>query len=279
MRVDLHTHSSVSDGTDEPAVLVRNAVAAGLDVVALADHDTFDGLAEARDEARRAGIVLVPALEMSCEVAGASVHLLGYGPDVADPALGRELERIREGRENRVLAMLARLATLGYPLSAEEVAAQAADATSIGRPHIADALVTKGFFPGRDEVFAGLLADDGPAYVDRYATPLRTAVALLRAAGGVPVLAHPWGRASRRRLTPEVIAATAEVGLAGLEAHHTDHDPATEAELAALAESLGLIVTGGSDHHGLGKPDNPLGVRLTGTDQWRRLRGLLSEVW
>lgn len=278
MRIDLHTHSDVSDGTDAPTALVAHAAGAGLDVIALCDHDTFDGLAEAEDAGRRLGVQVVSGLEMSTLEGRTSVHLLAFGCRTDDPPLLAELARIREGRRRRMPEMLAKLAALGYPITAEEIAAQAGDATSWGRPHVADALVAQGYFVNRDEVFATLLADDGPAYVDRYATPLPEALALVTAAGGVPVLAHPWGRTSRRVLPPGRLAELARLGLAGLEAHHTDHDAATEAELTHLAAALGLLVTGGSDHHGVGKTHNPLGVRTTAPEQYEQLRLRLASA-
>jgi 3',5'-nucleoside bisphosphate phosphatase len=279
MRVDLHTHSSVSDGTDSPSVLVRHAAAAGLDVMALADHDTFDGLDEAQDEGNRVGVLVIPALEMSCELDGASIHLLGYAPDVADVALSAELARIRTARAARVPGMIDKLAGLGFPLTAEEVVARTGAASSIGRPHIADALVARGYFPSRDAVFADLLYDGGPAYVERDATPLARGIGLLAAAGGVPVIAHPWGRGSRRFLTPDAFSSLAGVGLMGVEVDHTDHDASVREELRALASDLGLVATGGSDHHGRGRPANPLGVCVTDPRQWERLCGCLRPLW
>ena len=262
--IDLHTHSSVSDGTDTPAELVAKAAAAGLDTVALTDHDTFDGLGQAAAAAAPAGIRLVPGIEISAEREGASVHLLGYFCDVANPALAAELAKIREGRGRRIPAMLDKLAALGMPVSEQEVAAQAGDAPSVGRPHVADALVAKGYAASRDEVFSRWLADDGPAFVPRYSVPLERGIDLVHAAGGVAVIAHPWSRVSRTVLDEDVLTRLAAGhGLDGIEADHLDHDEATRQELYAIARRAGLLVTGGSDYHGAGKTGHDLGSRTT----------------
>ncbi|MGY4720289.1 PHP domain-containing protein [Naumannella huperziae] len=274
MRIDLHTHSAVSDGTDAPADLIAAAAAAGLDVVALTDHDTFDGLAEAAGAARRLGIGFVPGMEMSARRDGASVHLLAYGADPAHPALAAELARIRSGRADRVGPVLERLAALGVRLTREQVEAQAGGASAIGRPHIADALVAAGYVADRTEAFDRWLRDGGPAHVDRYATELARAIDLVHDAGGRAVLAHPWARESRTALPPEVITAlVAEHGLDGLEADHHDHDEEARAELHALAARLGIVATGSSDHHGTGKIDHDLGSCTTSPAAYRRLFG------
>lgn len=271
MRIDLHTHSAVSDGTDAPAVLVANAARAGLGAVALTDHDTFDGLAEAMDAGARLGVEVLGGLEFSTRLAGRSVHLLGYGPDPDDAALNAELARVRDGRDGRVPAMVARLATLGFPLELDEVLAQARGA-SVGRPHVADALIARGYVRDRDEAFTHWLYDGGPAYVDRYATPLVEAIALVKAAGGVAVIAHPWSRGAEAALTPDVLAELTAAGLDGIEVDHPDHGRDERAALAALARRLGLLATGSSDHHGTGKTRNPLGACTTDPDVYAAIR-------
>lgn len=266
MRIDLHTHSLVSDGTDTPTQLVRKAAEAGLDVIALTDHDTFDGIREAKLAAERAGIDVLAGVEMSTQLNGNSVHLLGYGCDPHDHALLDELARVRVGRSDRVPAMVAKLSTLGLPLTVEDVLAQAGGA-SLGRPHVADAMVAKGYVATRDEAFAGYLHDGGLGYVDRYSTPLTTAIDLVHGAHGVVVLAHPWGRGRREDL-PEAYLTELVFGhrLDGVEVDHPDHDDDTRAALRAFAESLGLLTTGSSDYHGLGKTRNPLGAHSTHAD-------------
>lgn len=277
-RIDLHTHSSTSDGTDDPATLVAKARAAGLDVVALTDHDTYDGIPAALAAGEQHGVEVVPGMEMSTKHHGRSVHLLVYGDLSGDAAVTAELERVRGGRDDRLPLVLEKLAALGMHVTEAEVMAQVGDAPSIGRPHIADALVAKGYVADRTEAFDRFLADGGPAHVERYATELVDAIRLVRGAGGVPVIAHPWGRGSREVLTVDVLAAlVADEGLAGFEVDHQDHGPAERTELRALAERLGCLGTGSSDHHGLGKTDHELGCNTTSPQTYARLRQLMGR--
>ncbi len=264
MRIDLHTHSSTSDGTDTPEQLVEQAVRARLDVVALTDHDTFDGLDEAVATGERVGIQVVRGLELSCTQGGSSVHLLGYGADPADPALAAELERVRGGRSGRVAGVLAKLEELGVGVSEEAVMRFVGDSPSIGRPHIADAMVEAGHVQDRTEAFDRYLADGGPAHVNRYAVDLARGIDLVRGAGGVAVIAHPWGRGREHVLPPELLAAlVADHHLDGLEVEHQDHDRDTRHRLRVLARELDLLATGSSDYHGTGKVDHDLGVNTT----------------
>lgn len=263
MRIDLHVHSNVSDGTDSPTRLVFAAQEAGLDVIGLCDHDTFDGLNEAREAGRRIGLAVLPGLEMSTIYQGRPVHLLGYGCDQRDPALREELALLRASRVNRLEGFLERLDALGLPLTEEEVRKARGLSPSLGRPHIADAMVAKGYVANRDEAFADYLGDGKPAYVERYATPLEEAIALVRAAKGLAVVAHPWGRGSKEVLTGEALTALAAKGLEGIEVDHTDHDQRNRELLAELGARTGLIRTGSSDYHGTGKLQNPLGVFTT----------------
>lgn len=278
MRADLHIHSVVSDGTERPAEVARQAARAGLGAFALTDHDTLDGVPEARRAAAEVGVGFLPGLEFSTEQGGESIHLLGYGCRPDDAALAAELARVRAGRDDRTPAMLARLADLGMPLEAAEVAAFAADAASVGRPHIADALVARGYVRDRDEAFSRWLGDDRPGYVGRYATPLVEAIALVRAASGVAVVAHPWSRRGRHALPPRVLAELiADAGLDGVEADHPDHTPRERAELHALASGLGALATGSSDYHGAGKkPLFTLGACTTDGPTYDRLIALVA---
>lgn len=271
MRIDLHTHSSVSDGTDDPGALVRRAAAAGLDVVALTDHDTCAGWDAAAAAAAEAGIVVVPGIELSTTLAGAGVHVLGYLPDPTYAPLAAELERIRSERLRRLRSIIERLAALGKPVALDEVRAAAGTAATVGRPHVADALVEKGYVRDRDEAFDHWLAEGRPAFVPKYAPETAAGIALLDAAGGAAVLAHPWGRGSRRVLGPQAIADLAAAGLAGLEVDHEDHDEAARRELRGLAGELDLVVTGSSDYHGAGKAGHRLGAATTAPDQYERL--------
>ncbi|MGN8246494.1 PHP domain-containing protein [Cellulomonas soli] len=261
MRIDLHTHSSASDGTDSPAEVVAAAAAAGLDVVALTDHDTTAGWDEAATAARALGVALVRGTEVSARSHGISVHLLSYLQDPTHPALLVELERTRRARLDRARQIVDLLA-VDHPLTWDDVLAQSQDAVVVGRPHIADALVARGVVPDRDAAFVHLLASRGPYHVPHYAPEAVDAVQAIRAAGGVPVFAHPGADGRGRVVADRVFAELAEAGLAGLEVHHRDHDDAQRARLAALADRLGLLVTGSSDYHGAGKV-NRLGENLT----------------
>ena len=247
MRADLHVHSSASDGTDPPAEVMRRAARAGLDVVALTDHDTVAGHAEAR--AAAGPVTLLPGMELSCRLDGRSVHLLAYLFDPDQPGLAAELARIRDDRVLRAQAMVDKLADLGVDIGWEQVAAIAGQAV-VGRPHIARAMAASGAIASPREAFTrDWIADGGRAYVDRYALDPARAIGLVRAAGGVSVLAHP--RAGRDAwVSAGQIAGLAAAGLAGLEVFHPDQSDAERARLLALASDLSLVATGGSDDHG-----------------------------
>jgi predicted metal-dependent phosphoesterase TrpH len=251
--IDLHTHSTASDGTEPPAVVIAQAVAAGLDVVALTDHDTTLGWEEAAAAARRHGIRLVPGIEVSCSRHHQSIHLLAYLPDPTHPALVDELELARHSRETRLDAMVAKMAAGGIPVTIEEVRAQVEPGATPGRPHIADALVASGVVAHRDEAFARWLGGRSPYYVEHYAPDPVRAVEIVRAAGGVPVVAHPRSVNRGRVVSDALVEEMAGAGLAGLEVHHRDHTPDAVAHLADLAGALGLLATGSSDYHGTGK--------------------------
>ncbi|MEW2222303.1 PHP domain-containing protein [Streptomyces sp. NPDC006990] len=253
MRIDLHAHSTASDGTDTPAELVRNAAAAGLDVVALTDHDTVAGHDEAA-AALPAGLTLVTGAELSCRLDGVGIHMLGYLFDPAEPALARERELVRDDRVPRARAMVAKLRELGVPVTWEQVSRIAGDG-SVGRPHIAAAMVEQGVVETVSDAFtAEWLADDGRAYASKHELDPFEALRLIKAAGGVAVLAHPLA-GKRGRCVPEsALADLAEAGLDGLEADHADHDPDTRKRVHALAADLGLLATGSSDYHGTRKP-------------------------
>jgi len=277
MRIDLHTHSSVSDGTDSPTELVEHAAESGLDVIALTDHDTFDGLEAAEAAGRRVGVEVLRGIEISTQRSGWSVHLLGYGCRVGDAGLEAELARVREGRSGRVETMLARLAARGMPIPAEVLYRHVGDSPSVGRPHFADAMVELGYVADRTEAFDAWLADDKPVFVPRYAIPVGQAVSLVRAAGGVAVLAHPWGRGSRGNLSVDVLAELARHGLDGIEVDHQDHDAAARAELRVVARRLGLLATGSSDYHGTGKVDHELGCNTTPGPVLDAIRARVAE--
>jgi 3',5'-nucleoside bisphosphate phosphatase len=273
VRIDLHVHSSASDGTDAPAEVIRRAGAAGLDVLALTDHDTQAGVAQAR-AALPAGLTLVPGMELSCQLGGRSVHLLGYLFDPADPALSAETELIRDDRTYRAKAMVERLAELGAGVSWEQVAA-IADGAVVGRPHLARALAASGAIATPADAFtADWIGDGGRAFVDRYAPDLTRAAGLVRAAGGVPVLAHP--RSPGYEIPDEVIVGLAKAGLCGIEVFHPDHDQAERERLTLLADSLDLITTGGSDDHGSFN-NHGLGAETTPPEAYERLLALAGS--
>ena len=271
MRIDLHTHSRASDGTQSPEELVRAAAAAGLDVVAITDHDTAEGWDEAEATARETGIALVRGMEISTRHDGHGVHLLAYLPDRTHPGLVAELDRILDGRSSRLPAMLARLRELGIDITAEDVGRVAGDAVSTGRPHVADALVDLGVVGDRTEAFRRYLSPGRPAYANRYAAPLETMLDLVGEAGGVSVIAHPWGRHGREEPGEATLAALVEAGLSGIEVDHQDHDAPTRDRLRGIARNLDLVATGSSDHHGTGKVDHELGCNTTEPEEFHRL--------
>lgn len=277
MRIDLHTHSSASDGTDTPADLVRAAKAAGLDVVALTDHDATSGWAEAADAADEVGITLVPGLEISTKFRHRGVHLLAYLPDPTHPPLVAALDRILVGRTERTPAIVDALRRHGIDITEDDVRREAGGSVAAGRPHVADALVRLGVSPDRTQAFADLLNPGRPGYANRYAAPLEEMIPLVTAAGGVTVIAHPWGRSGGSVLDEEALAGLRDLGLAGIEVDHQDHDPTTRARLRGLARDLDLLVTGSSDHHGLGKIDHDLGVNTTDPEQYERLLALAGS--
>ena len=249
MRIDLHVHSSASDGTDPPAEVMRRAGQAGLDVVALTDHDTMAGQAEAA-RALPPGLALVAGLELSGRLAGHSVHLLAYGTDPADPGLAAECTAIVEARLSRGRRMVERLRELGVAITWSQVEALATGGV-VGRPHVARAMVAAGAITEPAQAFTPeWIGTGGRAHVSRYALDPVRAIDLIVAAGGVAVLAHPGAVSRGWQIPDETIARLAGAGLAGLEVFHPDHDAAERSRLGALATSLDLIPSGGSDDHG-----------------------------
>ena len=256
VRIDLHTHSAVSDGTDSPAELVRLAAEAGLDVIALTDHDTTEGWAAAV-AALPDGLALVRGMEMSCsgraEDGGAEVevHLLAYLFDPHNRAMEAELERLRDERDGRLRKMAELMAADGLPIDPDAVMDSVG--ASAGRPHLARALVDAGIVPTVGDAFHKLLSRDSPYYVGKGNTELGAAVDLVKAAGGVSVIAHARAHKRGRLLAVDHIEELVERGLGGLEIDHPDHDAAGRALLTGIAASHDLIVTGSSDYHGANK--------------------------
>lgn len=258
--IDLHAHSRESDGTDAPGDVVRAAAAAGLGAVALTDHDTVAGWVEATGVAHETGVALLPGVEFSSQIGPASVHVLGYLLDPESEAFMGERERIRAERIDRAERMVHAIGR-DYPLTWQHVEQHSAPGATIGRPHIADALVTLGIVPDRSAAFEGILHWQGGYYQPHQAPPPEAAIAIIREAGGVAVLAHPGAR-GRPVLRMGMLGDLVGAGLAGVEVWHRDNGEPDRRLLLAEAERSGLLVTGSSDYHGSGKP-NRLGEHTT----------------
>jgi 3',5'-nucleoside bisphosphate phosphatase len=273
VRIDLHTHSSVSDGTDDPAALIRTAADAGLDAVALTDHDTTAGWSLAA-EARPAGLAVVPGMELSCRWFPAdeppmSVHLLAYLFDPEHPGFAAERARLRTERLTRGERIAANLAGAGYPVVWADIVERSGGGV-VGRPHIARALVEAGVVESVDHAFSTLLNHRSPHYVTKADTDVLDGIRLVRAAGGVPVFAHGLATSRGRVVGDAAIRTMAEAGLLGLEVDHPDHTAEQRAHLRELAGELGLIRTGSSDYHGTNKR-TPIGACTTAPDQYEAL--------
>jgi len=275
MRADLHTHSTASDGTTAPADLPAAAAATGLDLFALTDHDGYGGIAAAHLAARDSGVLLLPGAELACKSpAGVRLHLLAYGCDPLDPWLAEHVEAVRDDRIPRAQRIVAAMQADGLAITWDEVVDTAGPNASIGRPHLAAVLVANGAAADIPDAFNRFLADDAPYYSGHLTLESTQAVAAVRAAGGVPVLAH--ARAKRGpQLSEDEISGMADAGLAGLEVDHPDHDEVDRSALRALAERLGLLTTGSSDFHGGHKEGLPLGANTTDPVQ---LEALLSQI-
>ncbi|MUN39760.1 PHP domain-containing protein [Actinomadura litoris] len=269
MRIDLHSHSDVSDGTRPPAEVVRRARVKGLDVLALTDHDTTGGWDEAA-AALPDGLALVPGVELSCQEGGRSLHMLGYLFDPAEPELAAELARIRDDRVVRAKAMVARLQELGVDVTWEQVRALARG-EAVGRPHIARAMLDAGAIKTADEAFGPRwIAQGGRAYAERYALDPERAIRLVGAAGGACVLAHPRAGRGGYVFADAVIERLAAAGLRGVEVDHPDQAPEDRAHLREVAASLGLAATGSSDDHGAPTGDR-LGAETTAPGEYEKL--------
>jgi 3',5'-nucleoside bisphosphate phosphatase len=274
-RIDLHTHSTASDGTDTPSQLVAVAAAAGLDVVAITDHDTTVGW-DAAAAALQPGMQLVRGAEFSCVSPtgrgdrDVAVHLLGYQFAPVHPAIVAEQKRLRLERVDRLRRMIGKMAADGYPVDIDTVFRLLPEGASAGRPHLARALVAAGVVGSVTEAFAELLHNGSPYYVPKADTPVRTAIDMVRAAGGVTVFAHPLARKRGRVVEPSVIAELAAAGLAGVEVDHPDHAPEDRELLRALAADTGLVATGSSDYHGSNK-STPIAAETTSPDAFEEL--------
>jgi len=270
VKIDLHTHSTYSDGTDKPSELINKALAAGITIIGLTDHDSISGWQEAINSLRP-GISLVPGAEISCQTTdGISVHILGLLFDPSNSELMNALEKTRENRHGRMEKIIARINEAGIDITMNDVLEQLSDGATLGRPHLADALVKKGVVASRDEAFTQMLHNNSKYYVSHYSPTPETAIALIKAAGGVSVIAHPMASHRGRTISLETFGSLIDSGLDGIEVDHRDHSPDEKQQLIALANGSNLVMTGASDYHGNGKL-NSLGEYTTNPDQWERL--------
>ena len=248
--IDLHVHTTRSDGTLSPSGVVRLAAERGLDTIAITDHDTTEGLAEATEAGRAAGVEVVPGIEFSTEYDGSSLHVLAYWADPDDPELVAELRRLNDSRFRRGEQMVAKLQELGYPIRFERVREIAGDSL-IARPHVAQAMVEAGIVPDEKAAFSdAFIADGGRAWVPKHALHPIRALALIRDAGGVCVIAHPGMWKGQGSVPDELIEEMAAGGMVGIEVDHPDHDEEKRRHYRELGERLGLVITGASDCHG-----------------------------
>ncbi|GAA3282252.1 PHP domain-containing protein [Paenarthrobacter aurescens] len=275
MRIDLHAHSNVSDGTETPSGVIISAVSAGLDAVALTDHDSTDGWESAAAAAREHGIAFVPGMEISCRTEqGISVHLLSYLHDPSHAGLLEEITKSKDARLTRAEHMVTLLSE-DYPLTWDDVIHHVAPGATVGRPHIADALVAAGVVADRTEAFTSILTSHSRYFVQHYAPNPAVAVELVRAAGGVPVFAHPVASSRGRIVGESTYRDMIDAGLLGLEVDHRDNPEEGRIFLRGLAAEHGLLMTGSSDYHGAGKP-NLLGENTTSPEVLLRIEELAT---
>ncbi len=274
--IDLHAHSTCSDGTDSPRALVNQALIQGLTVLAITDHDTVDGWDEARS-ALRLNLELVLGAEISCLTSsGTSVHMLGLLFDGDNSDMRVMLEETRDSRIPRMIKMIQLLNAADITVTMDDVIAAKPVGATLGRPHLADALVKLGLIKSRDEAFQGLLNNDSPYYVSHLAPTPEEAIKHIRKAGGVAVIAHAFASLRGRILSAEDFEPMVQAGLNGIEVDHRDHSGLERAELRSIAHNLGLVITGSSDYHGTGKL-NVLGENTTHREEWEKLESFANE--
>lgn len=273
--IDLHTHTRISDGTDSPRELINAALIHGIGTIALTDHDSIAGWVEAV-AALRGELNLVLGAEISCLTqSGVSVHMLGLLFDGSNPAMQKMLERTRDDRIPRMIRMIELLNAAGISVTMEEVDAVRPIGSTLGRPHLADALVKSGFIASRDEAFQGLLNNDSEFYVAHMAPTPEVAIAQIRAAGGVAVIAHPFASHRGETLNVDSFLPMVEAGLNGIEVEHRDQNLSERQVLRGIARELDLAVTGSSDYHGTGKL-NTLGENTTDPEEWAKLESIAA---
>ena len=268
--IDLHTHTTCSDGTDSPRELVNKAIVQGLQVLGISDHDTTSGWEEAT-QTLRGSLQLALGAEISCLTHdGISVHMLGMLFDPLHVEMQQVLEETRDGRLPRMRKMIEKMRSEGMDISIEDVVSAMPEGATMGRPHLADALVAKKIVKSRDEAFVELLHNDSRFYVSHAAPTPVEAISLIRRAGGVAVIAHPFASHRGEILKAEDFSELVAVGLNGIEVDHRDQNPDERAMLRMIARELNLVVTGSSDYHGTGKL-NSLAENHTSREQWEKL--------
>jgi predicted metal-dependent phosphoesterase TrpH len=268
--IDLHTHTTFSDGTDTPTQLINKALAVGITTIALTDHDSISGWQEATT-ALRPGICLVPGAEVSCQTLdGISVHILGLLFDSSNTELIDTLEKTRENRFGRMEKIIAKINEAGIEISMSEVLEQLSDGATLGRPHLADALIKKGVVASREEAFTQMLHNHSKYYVSHYSPTPEAVIKLIKDAGGVSVIAHPMASHRGRTISLDTFGSLIQAGLDGIEVDHRDHSAEEKTQLISLAKESKLVMTGASDYHGNGKL-NLLGEYTTEPVQWQKL--------
>ncbi|MFM8254229.1 MAG: PHP domain-containing protein [Actinomycetota bacterium] len=284
MLIDLHTHTNISDGQDSPEELIQQARRAELAVIAITDHDTvlgWQGLYNQRDLDSSSGLTIVPGAEISCRTpSGMSVHMLGYLFDPGNSALAEIMSLTRDDRIPRMRKIIELLNGAGIDISFDDVVAHSGSAATVGRPHLADALVARGVVGSRNEAFAQYLHNDSPFYVGHFAPSPEEAIAAIKKAGGVSILAHGLAGSRGAIYSLDEIESLARSGLDGLEVDHRDHDESARASLRELADARGLFTTGSSDYHGISVGQR-LAMEVTAPEVWEGIldRGKGCEVF
>lgn len=274
--IDLHTHTTFSDGTDSPLALVKKASSSGITVLGISDHDSTASWAEAT-AALHGDLKLALGAEVSCLTEdGISVHMLGLLFDGENQPLQQLLSDSRDTRIPRMKKMIENLQAAGYDVTLEDVQAVTPTGATVGRPHLADALVAKKIVPSRDEAFTDLLHNDSPFYVSHFAPTPEDAIRAIRAAGGVAVIAHPFASRRGQTLNPDAFTSLVSAGLNGIEVFHRDQSIEERNQLIETAKALDLVVTGSSDYHGTGKL-NQLGENTTAQAEWERLESMADQ--
>ena len=274
--IDIHTHTTCSDGTDTPLALVKKASSSGITLLGISDHDTTAGWQEAIDSLH-GSLRLALGSEVSCLTTdGISVHMLGLLFDGENQALQSLLAESRDTRLPRMRKMVENLRGAGFDITFDDVVAATPQGATVGRPHLADALVAKKIVKSRDEAFIDLLHNDSPYYVSHYAPTPEDAIRAIRAAGGVAVIAHPFASRRGQTLTAGSFQSLVEAGLNGIEIFHRDQSAEEREQLTLIADELGLVKTGSSDYHGTGKL-NQLGENTTSEAEWERLESMANQ--